>query len=80
MPEIYIVCASAVATAFIEFHGPTGQRIEVNPTEVSSLREPFDASVKNHHWAEGTKCIMVMSNGGLIAIAEDCQTAVEKLK
>jgi hypothetical protein len=67
------------AITLVELHGPTGQRIEINAAEISSLREPADISRDHYHWAKGTRCIIVMSNGRYIAVVEDCMTVAEKL-
>jgi hypothetical protein len=64
------------AITLVELHGPSGQRIEINPAEISSVREPLDFKT---HWAAGTRCVIVMSNGRYIAVAEDCLTAAQKL-
>jgi len=66
-----------LALVLVEFHGPSGQRLEINPAEVSSLREPIDI---RGHLAPGTHCVIVMGNGGLIAVAEDCAAAEQKLQ
>jgi len=67
-----------LALVLVEFHGPSGQRLEINPAEVSSLREPID--IKGGHWARGTHCVIVMTNGRFNAIAEDCAVAEQKLQ
>ena len=69
-----IVCSGII---LVELHGPTGQLLEVNAAEVSSLREPLDVL---GHWAHGAHCIAVMTNGRTIALAEDCATAKAKLQ
>ena len=72
-----MILAMILAATFVELHGPSGQLLEVNPAEVSSLRTPLELG--SRHWATGTKCVCVMTNGKFIALAEDCATAVEKL-
>lgn len=74
--------ASLLAISLVELHGPTGQLIEINPAEVSSLRTPLDSNftTSQRHWAKGAHCIIVMSNGGFIAVAEECATVRDKLK
>jgi len=69
--------AEALVMVFVELHGPTGQVLEINPAEISSLREPIDLNTR--HWAKGTRCIVVMSNGGFIAVSEDCPAVVQKI-
>lgn len=74
---LMLAACKAFAMTLVELHGPTGQRLELNPAEVSSLREPID--IKGH-WARGTHCIVVMANGGFIAVTEDCDTVKQKLQ
>lgn len=64
--------------ALVELHTPNGRLIEINPAEVSSLRTPLDIG-GHHHLAPGTHCVIVMSNGGFIAVAEDCADVERKL-
>jgi uncharacterized protein YlzI (FlbEa/FlbD family) len=51
-------------------HGPNGQRVFVNPHEVTSLREPLGNDLK--HFARGTHCVIGMVNGTFIPVKEDC--------
>jgi hypothetical protein len=67
---------SLILLLFIELHGPTGQVLHVNAAEISTLREPISA---DGHWARGTHCIIVMTNGKVIGVAEDCATVEHKL-
>jgi hypothetical protein len=76
---MYAAAFLLVAITLVELHGPTGQNIEINTAEISSLREPVDLSRDHHHWAKGIRCIIVMSNGKYIAVIEDCQTVAQKL-
>ena len=65
----------------ITLHGPNGQEIDINPHEVSSIREP--AAVAEGHFPKGTKCIVIMNNSRVNAVLEDCNTVrimVEKEK
>jgi uncharacterized protein YlzI (FlbEa/FlbD family) len=62
----------------VELHAPNGHPVEINPAEVSSLREPVDEAT--HHWFPGTRCIIVMSNGRFYAVAENCEAVKEKLE
>ena len=64
--------------ALVQFTGPTGQRIDVNPAEVSSIRDP--AGMREGHWTKGTNCIIVTADGGFIAVKEDCTATRQKLK
>jgi hypothetical protein len=67
------VWLAAATTIWVEMHGPTGQKIYVNPELVASLREPLP--VNRADIAKGTNCILFLSNGNFIAIRERCDVA-----
>jgi hypothetical protein len=70
--------AFAVVVALVQFTGPDGkQRIDINPAEVSSVREPV--TVNQGHWAKGTNCVIVMSNGRFNAVNEGCDKVRDEL-
>jgi hypothetical protein len=52
----------------VRFTGPDGGRIDVNSVEVTSVREPRGQG----HFAHGTNCVVVMSNGKFIGVREGC--------
>jgi hypothetical protein len=68
---------TVLALSLVELHGPSGQIIEINPVEVSSVRAPIDTP---GHWGSGTRCVIVMTNGKSNAIKEDCATVLRVLK
>jgi len=72
-----MMLGAILALTLVEFHAASGQLIEINPAEVSSLRAPLD--IKGH-WAPGVHCIIVMSNGGFNGVAESCAAAEQKLQ
>ena len=49
--------AFVVATALVQFTGPTGEPIYLNPGEVSSLRSPGDVS--GGHLAPGVELSLI---------------------
>jgi hypothetical protein len=67
--------AIVVAIMLVQFSGPTGQRIDVNPAEVTSVREP-----KGTLLAEGVHCVIGMSNRNFISLGDDCDTVRRKLE
>jgi hypothetical protein len=72
--------ASAVVTAgvaLVELHTPAGTTVDINPAEVSSLRQPLE--LQSQHWARGTRCVIVMSNSRYIAVTEDCPLVLKLL-
>ena len=62
-------------------HGPDGQEIELNVTEISSIRQiRKDASdVGVQHFARGVRCIVIMTNGKFIGVIETCREVVQKI-
>jgi len=69
--------AILIALLFIELHGPTGQKLHINAAEVSTLREPLKA---RSHWTEGVHCVIVMTNGKVLAVSESCTLVARKLE
>lgn len=66
-----------LAIALVQLTGPTGGRIDINPAEVTSLRDP--AAMTGGHWSQNVHCIAVMSNGRFIALREGCDEVRQKL-
>jgi hypothetical protein len=56
----------------ITLHGPKGQEIDINPHEVSSVREPAPGT--EEHFPKGTRCVIIMNNSRINAVLEDCDT------
>jgi len=69
---------TSVAILLVSFSGPTGQRIDVNPSQVTSVRDPQEVS--HAHIAKGTHCLLGISNGKIIAVREDCDAVREQLR
>jgi len=65
-----------VAVHFIQLTGPDGQRIEINPEEIVSIREPRSTD----HFAPGTKCILFTSDSKYSVVQETCEAVDEALK
>jgi hypothetical protein len=53
----------------VEVHGPAHQRIYINPSEITSLREPL----AHDHFAKGTRCLIYLTNRNFIAVTETCE-------
>ena len=67
-----LITVAIAAFHLIQLHGPGGQEIDVNPHEISSLRDP--SSDPEGHFAKGIRCIVFMTNGKALGITEDCDT------
>jgi hypothetical protein len=65
-----------IALVLIQFHDPAGNRIDVNPREIISVREvPPD----NKLLAGGVHCVLGLTNGKFISLGEDCTTVRKAL-
>jgi len=62
--------------ALVELHGPSGQAVWINPHEVTSVRTPLRAN--DRYIPGGTRCMVTMANGNLIAVRDSCD-AVRQL-
>ena len=60
-----------LALHLILVHVPGGDEIQLNPAEVSSIRDPRDIP---GHFAKDVHCVIVMTNGKFIGAVEDCRT------
>jgi len=60
-----------IAMKLLRLHGPTGNEIDINPHEISSLREPSEGS--EGHFGPGTQCLIFMTNGKVNAVTEHCE-------
>jgi hypothetical protein len=65
----------ALATLFVELHGPGGQGIYVAPTQVTSIREPLASG----HFARGVHCLVYLSNRNFVTVTETCDAVRLKL-
>lgn len=66
------LCPAGTVVELIELHGPNGQISYLNPREISSLRQPINSDLERH-FAKGTRCIAVTTNGKFLATRETCQ-------
>jgi len=63
----------------VELYGPpppNGQGIWVNPAEVVTVREPL----RKDGFADGTRCVVTLANGNLVASIEPCDTVLKRLR
>jgi uncharacterized protein YlzI (FlbEa/FlbD family) len=66
-----------LAVLFITVHAPDGQDIEINAAEISSIRKPREDA--GDHFAEGTQCVLTMTNGKFHLTTETCLDVVKKI-
>ena len=70
---ILFLTAAIAAFHLIQLHGITGDEIDINPHEISSIREPGGVASEGH-FAKGIKCLLFMTNGKVTGVTEDCKT------
>lgn len=64
------------ALSLVLLYGPGNQAIWVNPAEVVSAREPRGS----RDFVGGTRCVVTMVNGNLIACIEPCDVVLKRLR
>jgi hypothetical protein len=67
----------AAGLQLIFVHGPAGQEIDVNITEISTILRP--RKDVEGHFAAGTECLLTMNNGKQVATTETCQEIVKMI-
>ena len=75
IPCILVIVLAALE--LLEVHGPDGQVAYVNTYAISSLRQPTNSDLR--HFAPGTHCIVVTSNGKFHATIETCRQLRDRL-
>jgi hypothetical protein len=61
----------------VELQGTGGQTVWVNPDQVISVRRPH--GIPQGHWPEGTRCVVLTSDGKFFTTAENCEQVRQKL-
>lgn len=59
----------------IELTGPDGQHIEINPSEIVSLRAPRDSE----HFAPGISCLVSTADGKYVGVVEGCEVIARSM-
>jgi hypothetical protein len=60
----------------VELTGPGGQRIYINPQEVTDVRDPTSQT----HFARGTRCLIFLTSRNFVAVVEPCAEVRSKLR
>jgi hypothetical protein len=66
----------ALALVFVVLTGAGGQKIFVNPAEVTTLRQPRETE----HYDLDVQCVVGMANGKFFGVEETCETAKKSLE
>lgn len=63
------------ALRLIELTGPEDQHIEINPSEIVSLRAPR----ASEHFAPGINCLVSTADGKYVGVVESCETIARSM-
>ena len=74
--SLNIPVADKVALDLAHFTGPDGQLIEINPTEVVSVRAPGTIQAHVH---PDTRCLVFTSDGKFVGVKEECADVEQRL-
>jgi uncharacterized protein YlzI (FlbEa/FlbD family) len=64
----------------VEFTGADGQRIQINPQTVVSVREVHGNEDREGYFPSGVNCLIHTTDGKFVVVKEDCRTVVKRLK
>jgi hypothetical protein len=63
------------ALYFIVVHGPKGDEIDINASEIASIHAPREDSLLNEH----VSCVIFMSDRRFISVRETCMEVIEMI-
>ena len=69
----------AATIYLITVHGPDGQEITLNVTEISSIRQVRKTQRDQEHIDKDINCQLFMANGKFIGITETCMDVIKKI-
>ena len=61
----------------VQIMGTDNQVVWVNPQQVISIREP--RGINQGHWAHGTRCLILTTDGKFFTTVEPCEQVLRKL-
>jgi len=67
------------SVAFILVHTPNGAGVGLQIDEISSIREITEQEYKEKAYGDGVHCVIIMTNGKSIGIAEECQEVGDRI-
>ena len=62
----------------IELQGAGGQIIYVNPSQIVNIRKPY--GIDQGHWPQGTRCVILTTDGKYFTVVETCEAVRKKLE
>jgi len=68
---------SIVAIALVELHGLSGQKIDINPAEVVSVRKP--RVTDQGYISKNVRCLITLADGKFVSIVDECDVVERKL-
>ena len=74
-----ILLAAAVAFKLIVVHALSGDEVDVNPAEITNIREAKGPADKDMV-SKNVKCVISMSDGKFISVLETCDKVKQMLR
>lgn len=68
----------ALAVELVTFHMVDGRVIHLNPAEITQVINPTESG--NKVLIDKVKCVIVLTDGNFVSIAETCEEALRALK
>jgi hypothetical protein len=68
--------AATAATIMIVLHAVDGRELDINPSQVTSMREASapDTPVVDKRFAANVRCMVSLADGKFITVVEECAT------
>lgn len=68
---------AALCLALVQLSGTEGQRIDINPAQIVSVRTVRDVP---GHFGPQAKCLLHTTDGKIVTVTDDCETVRRKLR
>ena len=68
------------ALYLVVLHTIDGREVYINPQAVTNLQDARDDRDPTKHTAHGVECIISLSDGKFVSVAEFCETVREQLE
>jgi len=63
-----------VVIELLVLHNPEGREIDINPAEITSLRETAPDDTPGKDLAPGIRCVVGLTDGKYASVVETCQS------
>jgi hypothetical protein len=67
-------------TVLVVLHTLDGREIDINPAQVTSMREARDDNADNKAFTDGVRCMINTTDGKFVTVIEECRAVRRKLE